>query len=43
LSLVFGRHIVLGNFFGVDFSHVAVGRVFDAFDGFGLEGLPFLD
>jgi hypothetical protein len=43
LSLVFGRHIVLGNLSCVNFSHVPVGRVFDAFDGFGLEGLPFLD
>src|ERR1019366_6494753 len=39
---VFGRDVVLGNFSGVNFRHVRVGRIFDAGDGFGLEGLALL-
>src|SRR5450759_1844631 len=40
---VFGRHIVLRDFFGVNFRHVCVGCVFHAADDFGFEGLAFLD
>src|ERR1035441_10504436 len=43
LPLIFARHIVLGDFFRVNFSHVRVRCVFHACDRFGLEVLPFLD
>lgn len=40
---VFGRHIVLHDLFRVNLSHVGVRCILDAFDCFGLEGLPFLE
>ena len=40
---VFGRHVVLGDLFCVDFGHVRVGCIFHAADGFRLIGLPLLD
>ena len=39
---VFGRHIVLRDLFGVNFSHVRAGGLFHAADGFGLKGLSLL-
>ena len=42
-SPVFGRHIVLRDFFGMNFSLVRVGCIFHAADHFGLEGLSLLD
>jgi hypothetical protein len=41
-SQVLGRHIVLRDFFRVNFSYVWVGCIFHAADHFGLEGLAFL-
>ena len=41
--LVFGRHVVLRDLSGVNFSYVRVGRILHAADRFGLEGLPLLD
>ena len=41
-SQVLRRHIVLGDFFRVNFSYVWVGCIFYAADYFGLEGLAFL-
>src|ERR1039457_4176097 len=43
LPIVFPRHIVLGDFFRVNLSHVRVRSVFHAFDRFGLEVLSLLD
>lgn len=43
LPIVFPRHIVLGDFFRVNLSHVRVRSVFHSFDRFGLEVLSFLD
>ena len=40
---VFGRHIVLGDLLGVNFSHVWVRRIFHSANGFGLKGLPLLE
>ena len=40
---VFGRHIILRDLSGVNFSHVRVGCVFHTADRFGLKELPFLD
>jgi hypothetical protein len=42
-SQVLGRHIVLWDFFGMNFSNVWVGCIFHAADYFGLERLAFLN
>ncbi len=40
---VFGGDVVLGDLVGADWLFVGVVGVFDALDGFGLEGAPFLE
>jgi len=40
---VFGRHIVLRELPGVNFSHVRVGCTFHSADRFGFKGLPLLE
>ena len=42
-SQILGGHIVLWDFFRMNFSHVWVGCIFHSADDFGLERLAFLD
>ena len=43
LMQVFQRYVVLRNLLGANFRLIRVRRSFHAFDGLGLERLPFLD
>src|SRR5277367_1920805 len=43
LVVVFARHVVFGDFVGVNLAFIGVGNIFDSFDHFGFEGVAFFE